>query len=121
MSARPFASIRTYRARNPWVRFLCPLCGIERGLVHPSRLGLIHYLQITILTLLFMLVTYSWIEWKGGVIFFFFWGFFEATVKSSHRKEIPCPDCGFDATWYKRDVKMARKLVRDFWDEQKKK
>ena len=30
-------------------------------------------------------------------------------------KQISCPHCGFDATWYKRDVKVARQLVKDFW------
>ena len=30
--------------------------------------------------------------------------------------ELPCPHCGFDATWYKRDVKVARRQVLDFWN-----
>ena len=36
----------------------------------------------------------------------------------SYRKEIPCPHCGFDASWYKKDVKIARRLVKEFWDKQ---
>ena len=35
--------------------------------------------------------------------------------KLLYRKEIACPYCGFDATWYRRDVKKANELVKDFW------
>ena len=31
------------------------------------------------------------------------------------KSEIPCPYCGFDASWYKKDVKIARKKVQEFW------
>jgi hypothetical protein len=61
--------------------------------------------------------TYWKIGYKGALSFFIFWGFFEFFNKSFFRKEIPCPDCGFDATWYKRDVRVAKKLVSTYWDE----
>lgn len=35
----------------------------------------------------------------------------------NYRKEIPCPHCGFDASWYKKDVKVARRLVAAYWSE----
>ena len=48
--------------------------------------------------------------------FFFYWAGFEGVRRLLFRKEIPCPHCGFDASWYKRDVKMAKQLVHNFWD-----
>ena len=57
------------------------------------------------------------------VSFSFYLGFViwigaEAVVRLRFKKEIPCPHCGFDATWYKRDVKVAKKLVSQFWQQQ---
>jgi ribosomal protein L37E len=48
-------------------------------------------------------------------LFFFFWAIGECIRKILHRKEIPCPHCGFDMTWYRRDVRIAKKIVEDFW------
>lgn len=43
------------------------------------------------------------------------WIAFEVVNKILYRKGIPCPYCGFDATWYRRDVKIAHQKVRDYW------
>ena len=43
------------------------------------------------------------------------WMIMEVGNKLLYRKDIPCPYCGFDATWYRRDVKIANKMVKDFW------
>ena len=43
-------------------------------------------------------------------------GSMEVYKRLNFRKEIPCPHCGFDASWYKRDVKVARKLVERHWE-----
>ena len=47
---------------------------------------------------------------------FVVWMFFEGIRKILFRREIPCPHCGFDATWYRKDVKVARQQVQEFWD-----
>jgi hypothetical protein len=52
---------------------------------------------------------------KCFFIFFVSWGIFELSVRTDYKKQIACPHCGFDATWYKRDVKVARQIVKDFW------
>ncbi len=54
-------------------------------------------------------------NFKVIYLFFIVWAAYEAVHKMLYRKEIPCPHCGFDATWYKRDVRVARKLVKEFW------
>ncbi len=54
---------------------------------------------------------------RSFFVFFIFWAGFEAAVRMNFRKEVPCPHCGFDASWYKRDVTVARKKVKDFWDK----
>lgn len=53
---------------------------------------------------------------KSFFVFFIVWGIFEAALRVVFKKEIPCPHCGFDATWYKKDVKVARDKVKVFWD-----
>lgn len=52
---------------------------------------------------------------ESGVIFFAIWGVFELAIRSDFKKQVACPHCGFDATWYKKDVKVARQKVAEFW------
>jgi ribosomal protein L37E len=49
--------------------------------------------------------------------FFLYWACFEAGRRIFFSREIPCPHCGFDASWYKRDVKVARRKVDEFWQK----
>ena len=49
---------------------------------------------------------------------FVIWALFELFIRTLFRREIPCPHCGFDASWYRKDVKMARRLVKDFWENE---
>ena len=52
---------------------------------------------------------------ESGIVFFAVWGSFELAIRSDYKKQIACPHCGFDATAYKRDVRVARQQVADFW------
>ena len=54
---------------------------------------------------------------KAKVVFLFFpvWLAFELGNKLLYRKELPCPYCGFDPSWYRRDVTVAKKMVQNFW------
>jgi hypothetical protein len=47
------------------------------------------------------------------------WGAMEFSLRLLFKKEIPCPHCGFDATWYKKDMKVARQKVKEFWDKKR--
>jgi hypothetical protein len=56
-------------------------------------------------------------SFRGVFSFFVFLGVFEWVRRANYRKEIPCPHCGFDASWYKKDVKVARRLVATYWSD----
>lgn len=103
---------RIYRIKDPQKRFFCPLCRTERGIVVSPRLTAKNYLQILLTSAILFAGMYSMIGVRGFAIFFVVWGLFELSVRSQFKKEIPCPHCGFDATWYHRDVKIARELVK---------
>lgn len=70
--------------------------------------------------ILLISVTLTWIFFpiigpEAVFAVFLVWPIFEMVNKLLYRKEIPCPYCGFDATWYRRDVKKANELVKSFW------
>ena len=108
--------VRTYHYKNPAMEFFCPLCGTKRAIVTNPHLSAKNYLQILMLTTMTSMALWNVMSWRAIFSFFFFWAAFEGTRRVMFRKEIPCPHCGFDASWYKRDVKMARKLVHNFWE-----
>lgn len=109
---------RPYRLRRPAMRFFCPLCRTERSISTRPRLSIWNYVQIAIASVFFFMVLFPVMEWNSFYIGFIIWIGAEAVVRLRFKKEIPCPHCGFDATWYKRDVKVARKLVDQFWTAQ---
>jgi len=76
-----------------------------------------NYFQIIIITVAITASTYNLIQWRGLSSFFIVWIAFEATRKMLYRKDLPCSYCGFDPTWYRRDVRVARKKVEEFLKE----
>lgn len=111
---------RIFKLKRPAVEFFCPLCRTKRQLVHRYRLTWVNYVQISMLTVVTTLALSPLMEWKGVFSIFVFWAIFEYAKRSLYRKEIPCPHCGFDASWYQRDVKVARQKVKEFWEGQQK-
>ncbi|MCF8057648.1 MAG: hypothetical protein K9K67_00015 [Bacteriovoracaceae bacterium] len=108
---------RTYRFKKHALQFFCPLCRTERCITIGHRLTYLNYMQITLLTALVTASLYSVAGLKTLAVFFPIWLTFEMTRRMLFSKEVPCPHCGFDASWYKRDVKVARKRVAEFWDQ----
>lgn len=106
---------RVYRAKKPVMDFLCPLCGTQRSLIYKSKLEFKNYLHIILITTVLSLMLYPLMQWKVGFIFFIVWAVYELVAKLLFRKNVPCPYCGFDATWYKRDVRVAKRFVEDYW------
>jgi hypothetical protein len=92
--------------------FYCPLCRAERKIQYRSQLSPKNYMQIFTISLTLGYLLYPLMQLKVLFLFFFVWIAFEASVKILFRKQVPCPDCGFDATWYRKDVKVAREKVR---------
>lgn len=99
--------------------FFCALCRTPREMKNTPELTHFNYLQILFISLVFAGLTYSWIGFKGILIAIPLWASFEFIKKSLYRKELSCPHCGFDPTWYRRDVKMARTKVANFFEAQK--
>jgi hypothetical protein len=92
----------------------CALCSNKRTLRYSRHLTKSNYGQILVLTLVITASLYPWLEWKGVMSLPIVWGLFESIHKSLYRKDLRCPYCGFDPTWYKKDVKLARQKVEEF-------
>jgi hypothetical protein len=92
----------------------CALCRSPRKLRYPRHLSNLNYFQILIIALVMGAMAYPWLGLKSVMILPVFWMFFEGIHKSLYRKDLKCPFCGFDPTWYKKDVKLARRKVEEF-------
>ena len=80
-----------------------------------KNLDRIHFIQITVLSAALIWFLFPFMKEKSFFLFFIVWGSFEVINKMLYRKEIPCPYCGFDATWYRRDVRVANQKVKEYW------
>ncbi len=92
----------------------CAHCRSKRVLKYSRRLEGRHFIQIFVLTLGVTAVLYPYFDWKGACAFFLIWPAFDMTDKTLARRDLKCPYCGFDPTWYKKDVTSARRQVEDF-------
>lgn len=92
----------------------CALCRTPRKLRYSRHLKSFHYLQILVLTIVVAAIAYPWLTYKGLFALPLIWISFESIHKSLYRKDLKCPFCGFDPTWYKKDVKLARRKVEEF-------
>jgi hypothetical protein len=108
---------RTFVHKNPAMKFFCPLCRTQRAMTNKLKLSKMNFAQIVLITGAVMAALYPIMGLKSLFTFFVVWFSFEASARMRFRKEIACPHCGFDASWYKRDVKVARRLVHEFWDQ----
>lgn len=102
------------RAPTSW-SFFCPLCRTTRTLASQPRLVPRHLLQVALTTIIFMLATWSWFEWKGIVAFVPFWAVFELVFRSRQRIALKCPHCGFDPYLYLVDIQQAREQIENHW------
>jgi hypothetical protein len=110
---------RTFKVKNPSMQFFCPLCRTPRAFSIHYRLQVKHYISIVLCTSMFAIFFWNLMEWRSLLSLFFFWAAHELGIRLLYKKEIPCPHCGFDASWYKKDVLVARQKVKDFWDQPK--
>jgi hypothetical protein len=106
--------MRFVRKKNPVRHFFCALCRAPRDMRYGRHLSQHHYVQIAVFTAFTTWALFPWLEWKSLGVVFIYWGALEIIRKSLYRKELKCPYCGFDATWYRRDVRVARKQVEEF-------
>ncbi len=100
--------------KNEKTECFCALCRSPRVIRYSRRLMVRHYFQILTIAFVFTAATYSWLDVKGVYSLPLIWIMFEGIHKSLYRKDLKCPYCGFDPTWYKKDVKLARRKVEEF-------
>ena len=110
-------SRKFYKVKNPTKNFLCALCSAPRSIKFTKNLKLQNYLQIALISIALTWALYPLMGEKSLFAVFMVWMAFEFSNKVLYRKGIPCPYCGFDATWYRRDVKVAHQKVKDYWQE----
>lgn len=108
---------RPYRYKNAAMEFYCPLCRVPRAITVSHRLTSKNYIQIILLTIVTTASLWPLMDGRGVFSFFIYLGAFEGVRRVLFRKEVSCPHCGFDAGWYKKDVKVARRLVSEFWQD----
>jgi rubredoxin len=111
---KPLVS-RVYKYKNPAKNFYCPLCRTERAMTISPRLTAKNYIQILLTSIVVGSMMFPLMGVKCFFIFFVVWTIFELAVRTDFKKQVPCPHCGFDATSYKKDVRVARQEVKDFW------
>ena len=100
--------------QNEKTECFCALCRSPRVIRYSRRLMVRHYFQILTIGFVFTLATHSWLNWNGAFALPIIWITFESIHKTLYRKDLKCPYCGFDPTWYKKDVKLARRKVEEF-------
>lgn len=106
---------RVYKYKNKSRNFFCPLCRTERNVNASPRLTTKNHIQIILTSIILGSLLYPFFKVESFIVFFAVWGSFELAIRSDFKKQVPCPHCGFDATWYKKDVKVARQKVAEFW------
>lgn len=100
------------------MEFLCPLCGTQRAFTLKPQIKPINYLHMAMITVVLVMGLYPWMGLKSAWLFFMVWGIYECVLRMLFKKQVPCPHCGFDASWYQKDVKVARQKVAEFWQAQ---
>ena len=92
----------------------CALCSTPRVLRYKRHLTKMNFFQILLISLVIMVPAFTLFEFKVVAVPFLVWIAFELTHKSYYRRDSVCPFCGFDPTWYKKDIKLARRKVEEF-------
>lgn len=108
---------RPFRFKNATKKFHCPLCASERFLTSTHKLSAKHFMQIGVMTGVSTFALFDYLQWRSLSFVVFYWAAYEIVRRMVYRSGIECPYCGFDASWYKRDVKVARRLVDEFWQK----
>lgn len=109
--------MRFFQVKNPHASFFCACCRAPRALRYQRMTSGANLIQIAVLTSFLTWALFPWFQWKTVGSFFVLWAGFESIRKMLYRRELPCPYCGFDATWYRRDVRVARQQVETFLKE----
>ncbi len=102
------------RSRGLW-SFLCPLCKAQRKVLMRPRPGGVHFIQIGLTSVMFTLLFWSVLGWRGVVSFVPFWTLFEIVYRWRLRAVLPCRQCGFDPYLFLADVDSAKVEIETHW------
>ena len=100
--------------KRPIKECFCALCRTPRKLRYNRFLSAINYVQILMVSFALAAIFYPLLGYKSFAFLPIVWAIFESVHKLLYRKDLKCPYCGFDPKWYKKDVKLARKKVEEF-------
>ncbi|MBL7664764.1 MAG: hypothetical protein JNM93_06490 [Bacteriovoracaceae bacterium] len=106
---------RFYKLKNPSSKFFCALCRAPREMYYQKNLSKKNIAQIAMISVLTVWLAFPLMGFKSLFLIFIIWGVFETTNKTLYRRELSCPHCAFDPTWYRKDVKVARQKVDQFF------
>ncbi len=106
---------RVYNYKSAAKSFYCPLCRTPRVMKVRPKVTVWNHIQMGIATSFLTLFLFPVMEWRSLFMYFFLWSALESLLRVLYKKDVPCPHCGFDATWYQRDVREARRRVQEFW------
>ncbi len=106
---------RIYHFKKATTHFYCPLCSTPRAIANSPRPSVKNHIQMILTTSVLVLLFYPIMEWRALVFFFIIWAGLEGFQRLLFKRDVPCPHCGFDASWYKKDVREAKRRVQEFW------
>jgi hypothetical protein len=106
---------RPFKIRNPKLEFICPLCRTQRGFAFSHKISRKSALKVFFISLFTIPFLGIW----AMALFFGLVSLLELGLRLLHKCEVPCPYCGFDASWYKRDLNTAREKIKSFWKDKK--
>ena len=106
-----------FKVKNSKKEFICALCKAPRQMRYSKNLSKMTYFRLFLFSAFLVWALSPFFGVKAILAVLPLWPVVEFTNKILYRKEIACSYCGFDATWYRRDVKIAKRKVEDFWSE----
>ena len=74
-----------------------------------------HFFQIILTSLVFTLICWNWLGWKGVFSFFPFWAVFEVAYRWRVRVLLQCRQCGFDPYLFLIDEEWAKREIETHW------
>lgn len=114
--------VRNYKFKKVSMSFVCPLCACPREIPHAPRPSMRFYTSFVVSSLVLGGLSYlvGINPFTGLFLPLFIMPFAWMMFKMRFRNALPCPQCGFDALWYKRNLDVARLKVQKHLEQEAK-
>ena len=96
------------------VNCFCAFCKTPRRVYRKRHLSLVNYIQALSLAGFFSFLFWQSLDAKALVLFFISLMIIEAGILLRRRMDIPCSNCGFDASLYIKDQAAACEKVKQY-------